>query len=116
MSVTKLHVGPRLSQVVIHGDTVYLTGCIAERTKGKSVREQTREILATIDRLLAQAGSNKTKVLTASVYLADIATYREMNAGWDAWVSGGEYSGARDLSGKAPDISDFGDDRLHRGA
>ena len=86
MSITRLHVGPRLSRAVIHGDTVYLTGCIAEQTKGKSVREQTREILATIDQSLAEAGSDKTKILSAHVYLARITTYSEMNAEWDAWV------------------------------
>jgi enamine deaminase RidA (YjgF/YER057c/UK114 family) len=102
MSVTRLHVGPRLSQVVIHGDTVYLTGCMAEQTEGKSVREQTREILATIDRLLAQAGSDKTKVLTASVYLADIATYTEMNAEWDAWVSEGNAPARATFQAKLP--------------
>ena len=90
MSVTRLHVGSRLSQAVIHGDTVYLTGCIAEQTKGKSVREQTREILAMIDRLLAEAGSHKTKILSASIYLSEISTYTEMNAEWDAWVPEGE--------------------------
>ena len=90
MSITRQRVGPRLSQVVIHGDTIYLTGCIAERTKGESVRNQMREVLATIDRLLAEAGSDKTKILSASIYLANISTYTEMNAEWDAWVPEGE--------------------------
>ena len=102
MSITRLHVGPRLSQVVIHGDTIYLTGCIAEQTKGKSVREQTREILATIDRALAAAGSDKTKILTASVYLANIATYTEMNAEWDAWVPEGHTPARATFQAKLP--------------
>lgn len=89
MSITRLGVGPRLSRVVVHGDTVYLTGCIAEQTKGRSVREQTREVLATIDRSLAEAGSDKTKVLSAQIYLAKIGTYAEMNAEWDAWAPEG---------------------------
>ena len=102
MSITRLLVGPRLSQVVIHGDTIYLTGCIAEQTKGKSVRDQTREILATIDRTLAAAGSDKTKILTASVYLANIATYTEMNAEWDAWVPEGHTPARATFQAKLP--------------
>ena len=102
MSITRLHVGPRLSQVVIHGDTVYLTGCIAEQTKGKSVREQTQEILATIDRALAGAGSDKTKILTANVYLADIATYTQMNAAWDAWTPEGHTPARATFEAKLP--------------
>ena len=89
MSIFRQHVGSRLSRIVIHNDTVYLTGCIAERTKGKSVREQTREILGMIERLLAEAGSDKTKILSTSIYLSDIATYTEMNAEWDAWIPEG---------------------------
>jgi enamine deaminase RidA (YjgF/YER057c/UK114 family) len=91
-----------LSQIVIHGDTVYLTGCVAERTKGKNVREQTGEILATIDRALAEAGSDKTKVLSASVYLADIATYTLMNAEWDAWVPEGHAPARATFEAKLP--------------
>ena len=102
MSITRLHVGPRLSQVVIHGDTIYLTGCIAEQTKGKGVRDQTREILATIDRVLATAGSDKTKILTATVYLANIATYTEMNAEWDAWVPNGHTPARATFEAKLP--------------
>lgn len=102
MSITRLHIGSRLSQVVIHGDTIYLTGCIAERTKGKSVREQTREILATIDRALAEAGADKTKILTAHVYLPDIATYTEMNAEWDAWVPEGHTPARATFQAKLP--------------
>lgn len=102
MSITRLHVGPRLSQVVIHGDTIYLTGCIAEQTKGKSVRDQTREILATIDRALAAAGSDKKKILTANIYLANIATYTEMNAEWDLWVPEGHTPARATFQAKLP--------------
>ena len=102
MSITRLHIGPRLLQVVICGDTIYLTGCVAEQSKGKSVREQTREILATIDRALAAAGSDKTKILTANIYLADIATYTEMNAEWDAWVAEGHTPARATLEAKLP--------------
>ncbi len=102
MSITRLHVGPRFSRVVIHGDTVYLTGCIAEQTKGKSVREQTREILATIDKSLAQAGSDKTKILSAHVHLARITTYAEMNDEWDAWVPEGNTPARATFEAKLP--------------
>jgi enamine deaminase RidA (YjgF/YER057c/UK114 family) len=78
-----------MSQAVIHGNTVYLAGQVADRAKGGSVGEQTTEILATVDRLLAEAGSDKTKILSATIYLADIATFPEMNAVWDAWIPNG---------------------------
>ncbi len=89
MSIQRLHVGPRMSQAVVHGETVYLAGQVADQAKGKSVGEQTTEILAAVDRLLAEAGSDKTKILSATIYLADIATFPEMNAVWDAWVPAG---------------------------
>jgi enamine deaminase RidA (YjgF/YER057c/UK114 family) len=86
MSVERKEVGPRMSQIVIHGDTVYLAGTVAHQNAGKSVTEQTREILATIDSHLAQAGTDKSKLLSADIWLADMATFAEMNAAWDAWV------------------------------
>jgi enamine deaminase RidA (YjgF/YER057c/UK114 family) len=89
MSIERKEVGPRMSQVVVHGDTVYLAGVVARQNAGKSVTDQTREILATIDGYLAQAGSDKTKILSANIWLADMGTFAEMNAIWDAWVSPG---------------------------
>jgi enamine deaminase RidA (YjgF/YER057c/UK114 family) len=89
MSIMRLHAGPRMSQAVIHGSTIYLAGQVADQAKGKSVGDQTKEILAAIERLLSEAGSDKTKILSATVYLADIATFAEMNAAWDAWVPAG---------------------------
>ena len=89
MSIHRFEVGPRMSQIVVHGDTVYLAGIVAEETKGKGVREQTAEVLATIDKYLAQVGSDKTKILSAEIFLSDIGTFAEMNAAWDAWVSKG---------------------------
>ena len=89
MTITRLQAGPRMSQAVVHGATIYLAGQVADQAKGKSVGEQTREILAKIDGLLAQAGSDKTQILSATVYLADIATFAEMNTVWDAWVPAG---------------------------
>jgi enamine deaminase RidA (YjgF/YER057c/UK114 family) len=78
-----------MSQIVMHGDTVYLAGVVAHANRGKSVTEQTQEILATIDGDLAEAGTDKSKLLTANIWLADMRTFAEMNAVWDAWVSPG---------------------------
>jgi len=89
MSVERKEVGPRMSQVVIHGDTVYLAGVVGRNTAGKSVTEQTKDILAAIDGYLKQAGTDKSKLLSANIWLSDIATFNEMNAVWDAWVSPG---------------------------
>jgi len=89
MSIQRFGVGPRMSQAVVHGDTVYLAGQVANNAAGKSVAEQTKDILATIDGLLAEAGSDKTQLLSATIYLTDIGTFAEMNAVWDAWVAKG---------------------------
>jgi enamine deaminase RidA (YjgF/YER057c/UK114 family) len=89
MSITRLGAGPRMSQAVIHGETVYLAGQVADQAKGRSVGEQTKDILAAIDRLLAEAGSEKSKILSATVYLVDIGTFAEMNAEWEAWIPAG---------------------------
>ena len=89
MSITRIGVGKRMSAAVVHGDTVYVAGQVASANAGKSVAEQTTEILATIDGLLAEAGTDKTKLLSATIYLADIATFGEMNAKWDGWISAG---------------------------
>jgi enamine deaminase RidA (YjgF/YER057c/UK114 family) len=89
MNIERKQVGPRMSQIVIHGDTVYLAGIVAHQNAGKGVTEQTREIVETIDRNLAEAGTDKSKLLSANIWLADIATFAEMNAVWDAWVAPG---------------------------
>jgi enamine deaminase RidA (YjgF/YER057c/UK114 family) len=89
MSIERIGVGPRMSRTVVHGDTVYLSGAVADKAAGRSVGEQTREILDIIDGVLAKAGSDKTKILSASIWLADIRTFAEMNGVWDAWVAQG---------------------------
>ena len=89
MSVERKEVGPRMSQIVIHGNTVYLAGIVARSNAGKSVSEQTKEILSTIDGYLKQAGTDKSKLLSANIWLTDISTFNEMNAVWDAWVATG---------------------------
>jgi enamine deaminase RidA (YjgF/YER057c/UK114 family) len=86
--IQRLHPGPRMSQAVVHGSTVYLAGQVAADT-AKDVPGQTREILDAIDRLLAEAGTDKTRILSATIYLADIGTFAEMNAVWDTWVPKG---------------------------
>ncbi len=90
MKIERKEVGARMSQIVIHGDTVYLAGIVAHANKGKSVTEQTREILATIDNYLAQAGSDKAKLLSANIWITDMGKFAEMNAVWDAWVTPGQ--------------------------
>ena len=89
MSIERKEVGARMSQVVVHGDTVYLAGIVAHANKGKSMTEQTKEIVATIDRHLASAGSDKSKLLSANIWITDMGRFAEMNAVWDAWVSPG---------------------------
>jgi enamine deaminase RidA (YjgF/YER057c/UK114 family) len=89
MTIERIKVGPRMSQVVIHGDTVYLAGQVADDPSA-DVTDQTRQILAKIDRLLAEAGTDKSKVLSANVWLSDISTFDQMNAVWDAWVTPGK--------------------------
>ncbi|MBV2144149.1 RidA family protein [Falsochrobactrum sp. TDYN1] len=84
MSIRRIEVGPRMSQAVIHGNTVYLAGQVG--TPGASVTEQTKAILAEVDRLLAASGSSKSKILQAIIWLADMNDFAEMNAVWDAWV------------------------------
>jgi enamine deaminase RidA (YjgF/YER057c/UK114 family) len=88
-SINRHETGPRMSQMVVHGDTVYTAGQVALRAAGKPVAEQTKDILDKIDELLAAAGTDKSKILTATIWLADIATFNEMNGVWDAWVAQG---------------------------
>jgi len=89
MSIQRLETGPRMSQVVVHGNTVYLAGVVASKAAGESVTKQTQDILATIDGHLAKAGTDKSKLLSATIYITDMKTFGEMNAVWDAWVSPG---------------------------
>jgi enamine deaminase RidA (YjgF/YER057c/UK114 family) len=88
MTIERLHPGPRMSEAVIHNGTVYLAGQVARNAK-QDVAGQTSEVLAAIDRLLAEAGSDKSRILQAQIFLADIADFPAMNAVWDAWVPAG---------------------------
>ena len=86
--IQRLHTGPRMSQAVIHDRTVYLAGQVAE-DPSQDVPGQTRQVLASIDRLLEEAGADKTRILSATIYLADIGTFAQMNSVWDTWVPQG---------------------------
>ena len=85
--ITRSHTNARMSQIVTHGDTIYLAGQVG--TPGASVTQQTQECLAKVDALLAEAGSDKTRILQCTIWLADMADFSEMNAVWDAWVPQG---------------------------
>ncbi len=87
MTIRRIDVGPRMSDIVIHNNTIYLAGQVG--APGASVTEQTKAVLASIDELLAKAGSDKTKILQAIIWLADMNTFGEMNAVWDGWVPQG---------------------------
>ncbi len=89
MNIERKQVGTRMSQIVIHGDTVYLAGQVAKTTPTGSVAEQTREVLDQIEALLAEAGSDKTRLLSVIIYLPNIADFAAMNEVWDAWVEPG---------------------------
>ena len=89
MTIQRFDTGPRMSQAVVHGDTVYLAGIVASNAAGESVTKQTQDILAIIDGHLAKAGSDKSKLLTATIYITDMKNFAEMNAVWDGWVSPG---------------------------
>jgi enamine deaminase RidA (YjgF/YER057c/UK114 family) len=88
MPIKRIEAGPRMSQAVVHGNVVYLAGQVAADPV-PSVGEQTKQILATIDTLLKAVGTDKSKLLSAQIFLADIGRFAEMNAVWDAWVSPG---------------------------
>ncbi|SEM81089.1 Enamine deaminase RidA, house cleaning of reactive enamine intermediates, YjgF/YER057c/UK114 family [Loktanella fryxellensis] len=87
MSIERIESGPRMSQAVVHGGIAYLAGQVG--APGETVTAQTTEVLAQIDRLLALAGTDKSQILTAQIWLADMADFAEMNAVWDEWVSQG---------------------------
>lgn len=88
MSIQRFETGPRMSQAVVHGNTVYLAGVVADDLKADTVG-QTKQILDKIDRLLKTAGTDKTKILSANIWLTDMRTFADMNKMWDAWVSPG---------------------------
>lgn len=86
MTIVRHETGPRMSQANIFNGVVYLAGQVGE---GATVTEQTESVLAEIDRLLALSGSSKERILSAQIWLADMADFAGMNAAWDAWVPAG---------------------------
>lgn len=88
MPIQRLRTEKRFSEIVIHNGTVYLAGQLADDYAG-DIRAQTRETLASIDRFLAEAGSDKSKILSVTIYLKDMADYAGLNLEWDAWVAEG---------------------------
>ena len=100
MTIARHNAGPRMSGAVVHGDTVYLAGQVAADPSA-GVKGQTEQVLKRIDDLLASAGTDKSKLLSATVYLADIRGYEEMNAAWDAWVVPGSSARPRHRRGPA---------------
>lgn len=84
MTIRRIEPGPRMSQAVVHGNTVYLAGQVG--APGESLAAQTKAVLAQIDTLLAEAGTDKSTILSATIWLADMADFAEMNSVWDTWV------------------------------
>jgi enamine deaminase RidA (YjgF/YER057c/UK114 family) len=89
LSIKRLHTNRRMSQAVVCNGMVFLAGQVAPTKAGGSVAEQTGDILARIDELLKEAGTDKTKLLSANIWLTDIGTFNEMNEVWDAWLPEG---------------------------
>jgi len=87
--IRRFGIGRRLCDFIVRGDTIHFSGYVAESAVGGSVAEQTRDILEQIEASLAEVGSDKSKLIEATIWLADIASYDEMNAVWDAWVAPG---------------------------
>jgi enamine deaminase RidA (YjgF/YER057c/UK114 family) len=87
MDITRIETGPRMSQAVVHNGTVYLAGQVGNA--GDDVATQTAQALASVDRLLEKAGTDKTRILNATIWLADMADFPKMNAVWDAWAPAG---------------------------
>jgi enamine deaminase RidA (YjgF/YER057c/UK114 family) len=88
MELKRLHVGKRLSEAAIHNGVVYLAGQIAEDTS-QDIEGQTREVLGHVDRLLGEAGSDKTRILMCQIFIKDMQYFAGMNKVWDAWVAEG---------------------------
>ena len=89
MSLKRIQVGDRMSQAVIFNGTVTTAGQVALGAPGESAKEQTENILATIDKLLAEAGTDKSKAMSATIWLSNMDDFAAMNEVWDAWVSPG---------------------------
>ena len=87
MTIDRIRTGPRMSKIVRHAGLVFLSGQTASGTDLADVSGQTREVLRRIDELLAEAGTDKAHLLTATVYLRDIGDFVVMNVEWEAWLA-----------------------------
>lgn len=85
--ITRHGTGPRMSEAVAFNGILWVAGQLG--TPGDPVADQTRQSLAEVDRILAEAGTDKTRILSAQIWLADIADFAAMNSAWDAWVAPG---------------------------
>lgn len=85
--ITRYGIGPRMSEAVAYNGTLWIAGQVG--TPGDSVSDQTRTCLAEVDRILAAAGTDKTRILSVQIWLANIADFSLMNAVWDSWVPAG---------------------------
>ena len=86
--MNRFHVGKRLSEMTVHNGIAYLAGQVAEDASA-DIRGQTSQVLAAIDRLLAEAGTDKSRILMAQIFIADLSDFAAMNEVWDAWVAPG---------------------------
>jgi enamine deaminase RidA (YjgF/YER057c/UK114 family) len=86
--IQRFDMGARMSEMAVHGNTVYLAGQIADDAS-QDIQGQTRQVLEAIDALLARAGTDRSKILMAQIFLVDLADFAGMNEVWDAWVPAG---------------------------
>jgi enamine deaminase RidA (YjgF/YER057c/UK114 family) len=103
MSIKRLGDASHIADAVIHGDTIYLAGMVAEDPISPSVYEQTKNVLKQIDAVLAEAGSDKTKMLRTQIFLSDINTFAEMNKAWGEWVPKGQAPARATIEAKLAD-------------
>ena len=90
MTLKRIGSGDRMTTAIVHGDMVYLSGLVSDAPDGQSVKEQTANILSQIDAVLAEAGTDKTKIVKAMIWLTDMDTWADMNTVWDRWVVPGQ--------------------------
>jgi len=102
MQIQRFNVGKRLSEMVVHGNTIYLAGEVPDDTT-KDISGQTEEVLAKIERLLKQAGSDKTKLLSAQIFLPDMKDFAGMNVAWGKWVVPGQTPARATIEAKLAD-------------
>ncbi|KMM75257.1 MULTISPECIES: RidA family protein [Xanthomonas] len=100
--IQRFDTGPRMSEMTVHNGVAYLAGQIAEDTSA-DIAGQTREVLAAIDRLLALAATDKSRILRAEIYMTDLAEFAEMNKVWEEWVSPGNTPARATVQAKLAD-------------